>query len=346
MILVVLALLSVVVADVLGTAVLQAAGMFRPVSHSESAYRCANPMFHHGLRCNVSGVEGTWGGASYQVRTNSLGFKDAEVREIAAEPAIRRVLLIGDSFTEGVGYEFGETFAGIVARQLAPRGIEVLNAGCSTYSPVIYRRKVQHLLEDKHLRFDHLIVMLDLSDIVDEAKYYQLDRYGNVARRMHGFDDRFKRFISEHTILMNVLRSAVRATGARAQRQAVLGHQRSSWTSDPDLWRTFGQPGLRLATRHLGALRQLLGSRGISMTLVVYPWPDQIVRKERDCVQVTHWKSWCQQKGVAFINLFPLFLDAGEATDVIDDYFIPADMHWNDRGHQLVARELLRLARF
>ena len=89
--------------------------------------------------------------------------------------------MIGDSFTEGVGIEFKNTFAGILQQRLAQNDIEVLNAAVSSYSPIIYFRKTQYLLETAGLEFEHLIVFIDLSDMEDEAKGYKFDQQGNVV---------------------------------------------------------------------------------------------------------------------------------------------------------------------
>jgi hypothetical protein len=81
------------------------------------------------------------------------------------------------------------------------------------------------------------------------------------------------------------------------------------------VWSKYGEKGLRLADQNLDALWQYVGDRGVSMTLVVYPWPGQIQRVERDCQQRTHWAAWSKQRKVDFIDLFPAFLDAGRALE-------------------------------
>lgn len=56
----------------------------------------------------------------------------------------------------------------------------MLNAAVSSYSPIIYWRKIQHLIEDRKLDFDALFVFLDLSDPQDET-FYKLDSIGAVV---------------------------------------------------------------------------------------------------------------------------------------------------------------------
>lgn len=346
--LVCVAIAMTLIADVGGTALLRAFGLYTPPARAEAAFRRWDPVYHHGLRPNTRSTDGgRWGQIAYPVCTNSLGFKDSAPRVVTKEPVGRRVLLIGDSFTEGVGCAFEDTFAGILARELGKQHIEVLNAACVTYSPVIYRRKVQHLLEVEGLRFDHLVVCLDMSDIVDEIKYYRLDERGDVEKRVETFSQRWKQLVAEHTILMRAIREGLHVLreGNRDGDRSVVDHERSSWTRDPGLWSKYGEPGLRSAATHLDALRELLATRGIAMTLVVYPWPDQILNDERECAQVTFWRVWTAKRGVQFVNCFPTFLDAGPAADVIERCFIAKDMHWNAAGHALMAETLLRALR-
>jgi hypothetical protein len=80
--------------------------------HDEAhSSRYPHPAYHHALLPNFDGYD-NWGDFRYKVYTNSLGFRDAAMRVVSASPSGRRVLLLGDSFTEGIGVAFEDTFAG------------------------------------------------------------------------------------------------------------------------------------------------------------------------------------------------------------------------------------------
>ena len=131
--------------------------------------RVRSAIHSHGLAPNFDGDD-RWGSARYRFVTNSLGFRDAVVRDVPLTAATRRVLLIGDSFTEGIGVPFEQSFAGLLhagGQQRADR-IEFLNAGVVSYAPTIYYKKIKHWL-DQGLRFDEVIVFSDISDVADEA---------------------------------------------------------------------------------------------------------------------------------------------------------------------------------
>ena len=76
---------------------------------------------------------------------------------------------MGDSFTEGGLLDYTDTFVGRIDSDLGEKKIEVLNAGVSSYSPIIYWRKIKYLIEDMKLKFDEVVVFIDISDPYDET---------------------------------------------------------------------------------------------------------------------------------------------------------------------------------
>jgi hypothetical protein len=137
----------------------------------KSAFRVHVPVYSHSFAANFDGDD-LWGGHRYHIRTNALGFKDAVNRDVPLRSDRRRILFIGDSFTEGVALPYEQTFVGRFAAAFPD--VDVLNAGVSSYAPSVYFMKLKSLL-DAGLQFDEVIVYVDISDIQDEAIYY---RYG------------------------------------------------------------------------------------------------------------------------------------------------------------------------
>lgn len=311
-------------------------------------WRIASPLYHHDLAPCASAMA-VWGPERYAFVTNSLGFRDGVPRmvELAPRPRPKRTLVMGDSFAEGIGVPWSATFAGRLAGVAAARGEELLDAGVCSYSPVIHRRKLAHLLE-RGLELDRVVLLLDLSDPADELGYALVDDRvvavepppppgpppgpGPVAA-----------FLVRRTLIGAALwrghrRLTVgssRSLGAVAERTS----QRSGWTRDPALL-TWAEPGLTSCELHLSALRALCHARGLELTLVVYPAPAQLQARERDSPHVRRWREWCAREQVGFVDLFPAFLDAGAPADIYRALFIAGDVHWNAEGHRLVAEAL------
>lgn len=60
-----------------------------------------DPVRHHAFRPNRAEIE-RWGRDWYEVFTNSLGFRDERIRQIPLADKRPRLLILGDSFTEGM----------------------------------------------------------------------------------------------------------------------------------------------------------------------------------------------------------------------------------------------------
>jgi len=143
--------------------------------YNNRAHRIKSFYYHHDLR-PMSSFYDQWGYERYKIYTNNLGFKDISNRTV--EFKSRNILFIGDSFTEGVGIKYEDTYVGLVEKYLKKnnKDIEVLNAGVQTYSTSIYLSKIYHLLERKKLPITDIVVMISGGDIFDDySKYLDLN---------------------------------------------------------------------------------------------------------------------------------------------------------------------------
>jgi hypothetical protein len=87
---------------------------------------------------------------------------------------------------------------------------------------------------------------------------------------------------------------------------------------------------------------ELSRKHGFALTVVSYPWPDQVLQPNLQTPARETWRIWCEANGVPYLSLFEIFWNAGSPKEVVGRYYIPGDMHWNEEGHALVAKELIR----
>ena len=344
-------LIAIVLLDITITALLKVTGNFEPLYSNardlESYYRAPHPIYHHTLVPNIDYDKAIWGGRQYTVRTNSLGFKDAEVVSVPLSVNERRVLIIGDSFAEGIGIDYSETFTGLLDKKLGAQGIDVLNASASSYSPVIHYRKIRHLIENVRLSFDELIAFVDISDPSDEALLYRLDARENVISRQPGVYGAYragiKDWMTQRSITVGALRSLARNVHyAGRDQQKAINQRNAQWTIDDDLYASYGRAGLELCAQYMTMLKRLLDANGIKLTVVVHPWPDQIYRRDHPSRQNVFWKQWTEEHGALFVDLFPIFMNySPNSVETIQALFISGDVHWNAAGHKIVADALL-----
>jgi hypothetical protein len=315
--------------------------------HEEDQWpRYPHPAYHHALVPKFNGYD-TWGDVRYPFITNSLGFRDAQVRDVPLTAASRRVLLIGDSFTEGTGVAFEDSFAGrlFAAGMQRSDRIEFLDAGVISYSPTLYYRKIKYLIE-RGLRFDEVVVFSDVSDVYDEASKYfchdddpQYRKYCDPDERAffaslcdpladgdtrscadpaaHRYaKDGAGAYLMRHFIVTNTIRVV-----AKFRIQQWLGNQRKRRLGvDTETAWLFGdrgheagyvplgrEGGIARSLKNMQALADLLKAHGIPLTVVVYPWPAQLALNDRDSRQVSLWREFCASNCKTFVDLLPTF---------------------------------------
>jgi hypothetical protein len=361
-----------------------AARMKEALAHGraiERMYRRRDSVYHHDFRPNVHFDTAMYGFIRYPIRTNSLGFKDAEARAVDLSGATRRVLFLGDSFTEGIGVRYESTFVGHLAATASRRGVEVSNGGVTSYSPIIYWRKAVDLIERQRVPVAEVVVFIDVSDLQDEANYY-IDSAGRLlTRRTLGFlegpsRDRAdsiaqrgnrRRANPDSAPPLGILSRAKAAWGANSlvlyhlvARAKNIGRPppppappgcksdndgeyacRAGWTKSPAIMALYGDEGLKSAKSHMSKLAEFLRSKQIPLTVVVYPWPEQLRWADRQSLQVSVWREWAVGEHARFIELFEPFFAAADSSSVeseIERDFLHDNAHWNASGHRLVSR--------
>lgn len=317
--------------------------------------RLRNSAYGHDLAVKFDGYD-VWGEERYRLITNNLGFKDASTRDVPLKSDKRRILLMGDSFTEAIGLPFEESFAGLLAQaaEQQSNNIEILNAGVSDYSPVNYYRKIEYLL-NLGLQFDEVLLLPDSSDIINEAngkfciddnpEYAALCKDGVTS----GGAKRDRKTWDETFVIINRARVLIKFWV-----QMKLGNRRkaletdfshASWTMDrsaPEKYQPLGRDGgIKRSIENVTKLHDLLAQRGIPLTVAVYPWPQQIARNDRASLQVSLWRDFCQMRCKGFIDLFPIFFEAASKNkDWYEQLYIFGDVHFSAAGNRLLYEEL------
>jgi hypothetical protein len=328
----------------------------------EGSPRIANTTYHHGFAPNFDGFD-IWGEARYRLITNSLGFKDGATRNVPLKASSHRVLLMGDSFAEGIGMTFEDSFAGLLYRagQERTEKTEFLNAAVASYSPTIYYKKIKYLL-DSGLTFDEVVLFADTSDVLDEAtSYFCIDE--NPKYRVYctmppgtveaGAAQAVKsNFFIDHFAVTNRVRITIKKSlqSFNGRKRAAINtdHKRIGWVIPGlDLGNDY-QPlgvegGIARSMENMKALSDLLMARKIPLTVVVYPWAQQLAQGDRDSRQISLWREICLGRCKAFINLYPVFFAAKEADrDWYEHLYILGDDHFSAAGNRMVFQEVVK----
>ena len=288
--------------------------------------RVHDPVMHHALKPNCAFVE-HWGRYSYDYFTNSLGFRDEKIRDIPLSDARPRILILGNSFTEGES-AWRDSYVGMIAARLPQ--YDFLNGGGASYSPSNYLNVTRRVLA-KGVAIDEVIVFSGVFDVYNEAGFYRdIDDSGAVAGPEHQRWNisryaKLRFFIARNLLLTNHVVEASERFLVRHGFYHLYTDQfgddfdmeATAWTyrkvdeTDPHPagYAPLGvEGGIAKEKAKMTLLWQELAKRNIPLTVVVYPYPAQLVHDSPESRQVRLWREWCEGKCKHFISLFPEFL--------------------------------------
>ena len=334
-------------------------------------YRIKSDIYHHDLMPNIDVIEGWGGKLKRKIITNSIGFRDSAQKKINKSSDKKRILLIGDSFIEGSGYDYEYTLAGLLSSKLGNK-YEILNSGVESYSPSIYFKKIQHYMSLGY-KFDQALIFLDLSDIYDEL-FIKFDENENIIAetpiseislerkiknkiyslgrilRDNTMTFRFLYLISDRTeIFKNYIKLKVKAskflnktffktTRDDAMYYRMIHVDRGFWTYNDEKYFEV-QKGILQSEKYLKRLFKLFNKNNINSHLIVYPWPAQI--QFGDTKHVVYWKKFSESNNINFLSLYDVFNKKNKRETIFDN-FIYGDIHWNKNGTIKIFNEIIR----
>ena len=326
-------------------------------------------IFHHHLLPNFKEIQGGGIYPKFKVITNSLGFRDSRIRKIDLKKK-NRIVFIGDSFTFGVLLDYEFTVPGLADIYFKEKGIEVLNAGVSSYSPSIYYNKIKFFIE-QGLKFSHIVVFIDISDIEDEAVVYVTDEQTKSVKsnpqskiqmlnQNNTLKSKFKEFLKSkfnisYTLLryidynfLDLIRNLIfnnRTEETYIDNIASEKFTRDKWTIDENVRKKYDL-GIQKSIYNMSLLKNLLDENQAKLTIVVYPWFSQIYHNDLESIQVKIWEEFSKKNGNQFINLFPFFINNEHNNLPIQKKilknFIPFDVHWNQNGSKIVFENFIK----
>jgi hypothetical protein len=267
--------------------------------------------------------------------------------------------------TEGMG-PWDETIVARIAAHFPQ--YDFLNGGMASYAPSNYLNVTRSVLA-AGVEIDEVLVLIDMSDAQDEAAYYRdKDTSGAVAgpvgEDMMAPPPKWRLRISKYFRLTNYIVDLLERNTVRRGNYHLyvwggdlFDMERSAWTyrkvSETKPYHAGYAPlglegGIAKEKAKMVLLWQELEKRHIPISVVVYPWPAQVVHDSPDSRQVRIWSDWCEGKCKRFISVFP-------AVQAVKDqcppsqpgcwylkYFIFGDMHFNAEGNALFADAVIR----
>ena len=355
---IILIIFLVIIFDIIFTKSYQ---LYKLIVLSNNNYMVPNDFYHHELKKNYAGK----GRSDEFIFTNEHGLiKLDNQSEIDLEDK-KNIIFIGDSFTQGAGVAYKDTFSGILTHKLKDKK-KIINLSDVSYSPSIYFYKTKYFIENYNMKFSEVYVFIDISDPYDELYRYEVENEIVINRKnlnnpfINTLYDKIiyniKNFITKNTTILYfslrsfknfLVKENIKEKLFNQNYGFIINHQANLWTFDDKYFEEEGYKGIELCKKYLKLLNEMLSENNSKLTIVVYPWPGQIFRNDKNKKQSSIWQKWAIKNDVKFIDISKLFFREENRSEldrlkIIDKYYLEKDMHFNQNAHKIVAVELLK----
>lgn len=275
---------------------------------------------------------------------NSFGFRDGN-RTLEKPANTFRILMLGDSFTEGWGVAQDKTFSALLENKLnsLSRGrFEVINMGVAGYSPLLEYLQLKNIgLEFKP---DLVILNFDYTDFADDIAYEELatfDENHNPVSVRPGLSDKLKSFaywaqeFNEDNIIV-VGNGIVRDLLVFSEKHSVLFRKLVvAKFLEGDINSKLKEPGsdsFVLPERNFQLISNMLRPKNTPFFVVLYPHKDHLLSKDNTAF-FFKFQQFGDQNGIKMLNLFPLF-----RTKNPNDLYFRFDFHGTEKFDELMAK--------
>lgn len=319
--------------------------------------RTDHSIFHHSFLSNVNYKKSKGFEGIYTFCTDNHGFR-SECGKVNSKNF--DFGFMGDSFVEGVSLNYDKTFVGLFTKN--KKNLKVANLGVTSYAPSIYFSKLKYLLEN-NFNFKHIVFFIDISDLYDDSVFYKLNESGIVSERYEKEKNlKRRKFLRSNFPLTNYYMYVIKKNSQLKKDKKKLKKFSEAPTFNKKAsikaeWTYYGnnihpdynigiKESQKVLINNMEKAYNLLQSKNIKMSLVVYPWPHQIQNDVVESIHVKMWREFCYNKCEQFVNFFPFFFKEKEKSsflEVYKKYFFWNDVHFNYSGNKVIAEKLLEI---
>ncbi len=311
--------------------------------YQEDIYRVKNYHYEYSLKENLKTDFANWGNNYYTLCTDSRGFKFDCLEK---EKKHYQIAFIGDSFTEGIGLPYENTFVG---QFKIKSNLDVVNLGVVSYSPSIFLKKIKYLINNKIISFDHLIVAIDLTDLEDDWSRKENKTINKIKKNNSNVKFNLKYFLTMHFpvtyliskkvnwfIKLNILKSI-------NVEHLDYSLNKASWTymdNYPKL-----NEKIELNIDNMNEIYSFLKKKNIKFSILIYPHQASILFDKKTSLYKKIWKDFCKNKCYKFIDAFTVFfveLEDSSKKKIMSKYFIKGDPHFNISGNNVISTILIK----
>jgi GDSL-like Lipase/Acylhydrolase family len=281
-----------------------------------------------------------------ELSTNAEGFRESHTISLKPRTGTRRIIMIGDSFTFGIGANDAEAYPRFFEQFLRSKGVsvEVVNAGVpgtgTGEQALYYAERVARY------EADFVIITVHWGDVEDDLARGLFERDGDTvrpfarvqldlkARPLRNLRSALKRVpgyetLANHSHLVNLFRQViVRRTNVQADSSAT-----GADVSPSDFAMTRGE---------LGWLDAAVRKQRTRLIVIYVPERFDVVsrespkHRESSLLLASELSKFSGERSILFINAVPLVVHANAAPDTF--FYSGADEHPRPAGYRVFGR--------
>ena len=243
-----------------------------------------------------------------------------------------RIAFLGDSFTEAGQIAYKKSFVGLLN---SATNCTVLNYGVSSYSPIFYYLQWKHSIRQS--KPDIVIVQLYSNDMESDDKYFRQAKFSADGKPVAipgpsgGWFVKQLRKSYVLRLLWKVQLTTEWALSHWGERKDVVG---DFVEENPDI--------SEISSDMLMLLNKEVIDSGAKLALFTVPSKIRLSNQDRTYAEpefADKWKAWASAKEINYIDLVGPFK---KATLRGERLFFESDIHFNEKGHAIVAGTILR----
>ncbi len=273
----------------------------------------------------------------------------------------KNIFLFGDSFTYGVGLNYENTYAGLIANK--KKDYNIYNFAVGSYSPSVYLYKLKEFINNKIFP-DKIIVFLDLTDVFDEAKRWN---YNESLEKLElnstfAYEESLKKekfFKRNFKILTNIssylnfysrnLRDKINIKFRNQQKIKTSIQGSFTYTNLKSLNKTFWDEnsfdkGVNLIEERLKQISIISKKYNSEFYLVVYPWAETLELGQNIFSWSKFAKNICDKENCTLIDTIPSFSKYKEKNKTwSSDLYFLNDEHFNKKGAKILFEDVIKI---
>lgn len=264
----------------------------------------------------ISKITQRWGKRHYQF--NNFNVRDNVDYPFKIQPQLRRVTIIGDSFTAGYGIEdVDDRFVNIIRKNLYDKEIHTIsNNGYDTDHQFIYIKKFR---EQDGYEMDVLVLVYNLNDIA-----FFIPENEEIINRIYAYEKELNYFTENSYFLNEMFFKYMAMTDP--EMNSYFEYLKDSYS---------GEPSWKKMQDFLGQIVDYCDTNNLQLMVVTFPFLHNFEDYGFTQAHQQLDKFWTS-KGIKHLDLLPIFEQHKEENLVVNSF----DAHPNENAHQIAAEAI------